>query len=184
MVGFAAAVATDVVTHLPPGTLSGVIYLAGIPATSIAGDMAAPPLIAVLPGLVSTDSVLAYQAASEIFVDRLFADVESVPYAVRCLHMGHSLTPNIMGLSLGRPMAIEHLWQAGKAGLPLLVVQGTLDKHRAGSAKGVDEIMRPHFKNYQIIWLEGRGHALHYECPNELVEILIKFTTKVGGRVC
>ncbi|KAJ6583040.1 alpha/beta-hydrolase [Mycena vulgaris] len=177
-----AAVATDVVTHLPSGTLSGVIYLSGVPATSAVGEMAAPPLVAALPGLVSNESVSAYQAAAVIFTDRLFAHPESVPYAVKCLHRGHSLTPEIMGLSLARPMIIDNLWRAGREGLPLLVVQGTLDGHREGSVKGVDEVMKPHFKNYEIIWLEDRGHALHYECPDEIAALLIKFTEKVGGK--
>ncbi|KAJ7510532.1 alpha/beta-hydrolase [Mycena galericulata] len=178
-----AAVATDVVTHLPPETLSGVIYLAGVPDTSIVGDMAAPPLITALPALVSKDNVPAYQAAAEVFVNGLFADPETVPYAVRCLHLGHSLAPDIMGLSLSRPMDINSLWRAGEEGLPLLLVQGTLDGHREGSVKGIEEVMKPHFKNYQMIWLEGRGHALHYECPNEIVDILINFIQKVGGKV-
>ncbi|KAJ7131705.1 alpha/beta-hydrolase [Mycena crocata] len=177
-----AAVATDVVSHLPPDTLSGVIYLSGVPATSVVGQMAAPPLIVALPGLMSNESVSAYQAAATIFTDRLFAHPEAVPYAVRCLHTGHSLTPEIMSLSLARPMVVENLWKAGQEGLPLLVVQGTLDGHRDGGEKGVEEVMKPHFKNYEMIWLEGRGHALHYECPNEIVDILITYTKKVGGK--
>lgn len=63
-------------------------------------------------------------------------------------------------------------------------MQGTLDRHREGSAKGIEEVMKPHFKNYQMIWLEGRGHALHYECPDEVVHNLIDFTERVGGKVC
>ncbi|KAJ7746289.1 alpha/beta-hydrolase [Mycena metata] len=177
-----AAVATDVVTHLPPDTLSGIIYLSGVPATSIVGEMAAPPLVAVLPGLISNESVSAYQAATTVFTDRLFAHPDAVPFAVRALHMGHSLTPEIMGFSLNRQMDIESLWKAGQEGLPLLVVQGTKDGHREGSAKSVDEIMRPHFKNYEIVWLEGRGHALHFECPDEIVKLMISFTKKVGGK--
>ncbi|KAJ7760664.1 alpha/beta-hydrolase [Mycena maculata] len=178
-----AAVATDVVTHLPPETLSGVIYLAGVPATSITGDMAAPALSAALPKLLSNDNVPAYQAAAEVFaIDQLFANSDTVPYAVKCLHIGHSLTPEIMGLSLNRPMDVDSLWKAGQEGLPLLLVQGTRDGHREGSAKGIEEIMKPHFKNYQMIWLEGRGHALHYECPDEIVEILINFTKKFGAK--
>jgi pimeloyl-ACP methyl ester carboxylesterase len=178
-----AAVATDVVSHLPRDTLSGVIYLSGVPDTSIIGEMAAPPLVAALPGLVSNESVAAYQAAAAEFTERLFAHPDAVSYAVKCMHKGHSLTPEIMGLSLSRPMTVEKLWKAGQAGLPLIIVQGTKDGHREGSAKSIDEIMRPHFKNYEIIWLEGRGHALHAECPNEVVEILVTFTKKVGGRV-
>ncbi|KAJ6468325.1 alpha/beta-hydrolase [Mycena sanguinolenta] len=168
---------SHVLTYLPHDTLSGVIYLAGVPATSIIGQMAAPPLVAVLPGLISNESVSAYQAAAAIFTERLFSNPDAVSYAVRCLHAGHSLSPEIMEFSLTRPMNIDKLWEAGQAGLPLLVVQGTKDDHsRSGSAKGVDEIMRPHFKNYEIIWLEGRGHALHSECSDEIAEILITFT--------
>jgi len=177
-----AAVATDVVTHLP-GTLAGVIYLSGVPSTSVVGEMAPPPLVAALPGLVSNESVSAYQVSAGIFTDRLFAHPDAVSYAVQCMHKGHSLTPEIMALSLSRPMSIDKLWMAGQAGLPLLIVQGTKDGHREGGAKSVDEIMRPHFKDYQIIWLEGRGHALHAECPDEIVECLITFTKKVGGKM-
>ncbi|KAJ6508937.1 alpha/beta-hydrolase [Mycena sanguinolenta] len=176
-----AAVATDVVTHLPSDTLSGAIYLSGMPATSIAGEMAPPALLAVLPGLISNESVSAYQAATAVFNERLFSHPDAVSYATKCLHLGHSLTPQIMGFSLARSMNIDKLWEAGQAGLPLLAVQGTKDAHREGSTRNVDEIMRPHFKNYEMVWLEGRGHALHAECPNEIVEILITFAKKVRG---
>ncbi|KAF7346175.1 Alpha/beta-hydrolase [Mycena sanguinolenta] len=176
-----AAVATDVATHLPPDTLSGVIYLSGMPAPSVAGEMAPPALVAVLPGLISDESVSAYQAAAAVFSERLFSHPDAVSYATQCLHRGHSLTPQIMGFHLARSMNIDKVWEAGQAGLPLLVVQGTKDGHREGSAKSVDEIMRPHFKNYEMVWLEGKGHALHAECPNEIVEFLITFTKKVRG---
>ncbi|KAJ7697657.1 alpha/beta-hydrolase [Mycena rosella] len=177
-----AAVATDVVRHLPSATLSGVIYLAGVPATSLLSELASPPLIAILPALVLNESVSAYQAAADAFTDKLFAQPDAVPYDVRCLHKGHSLTPVIMGLSLARPMAVEDLWRAGQEGLPLLMLQGTLDRHRIGSAKGIHQIMRPHFRNIEMVWLEGRGHALHYECREEVIEHLIRFTTKCGGK--
>ncbi|KAJ7671530.1 alpha/beta-hydrolase [Mycena polygramma] len=178
-----AAVATDVVTHLPPDTLSGVIYLAGVPATSLVGEMAAPPLAAALPGLLSNESVSAYQAAAEEFTERVFAHPDAVSYAVKCMHKGHSLTPEIWGFSLSRPMQVENLWKAGQDGLPLLLVQGTKDGHREGGVKSVEEIMKPHFKNYEMIWLEGRGHALHAECPSEIVDILLKFTKRVGNKM-
>ncbi|KAJ7183273.1 alpha/beta-hydrolase [Mycena filopes] len=179
------AVATDVVTHLPPDTLSGIVYLAGVPSTSLTGAMAAPPLLAALPGLLSDESVPAFQAASKVFIDRIFAHPESVPYAVRCLHAGHSLSPEVMRLSIGREMEVERLWEAGRTGkMPLLVVQGTEDGHREGGVKSVDEVMRPHFEpNYEMVWLEGRGHALHFECPDEIVDLLVRFTRRVGGQV-
>ncbi|KAJ7284487.1 alpha/beta-hydrolase [Mycena rebaudengoi] len=177
-----AAVAADVVAHLPPNTLSGIIFLAGIPATTVIADMAAPTLAAELPGLMSKDDMAAFRASAKVFTDRLFANPGTVPFAVRCLYMGHSLTPDIMRFSLTRPMDVEPLWRAGKEGLPLLVVQGTVDGHREGCAKSVEDIMKPHFKNYDAIWLEGRGHVLHYECPEEVAKALIDFTEKVGGK--
>lgn len=97
--------------------------------------------------------------------------------------MGNSLAPEIMGLSLTRPMNAEPLWKAGGEGLPLLVVQGTEDGHRKGGEKSVEDIMKPHFKNYDVAWLEGRGHALHYECPSEIINLMLAFAKRVGGKV-
>ncbi|KAJ7650843.1 alpha/beta-hydrolase [Roridomyces roridus] len=180
-----AAVATDVVAHLPAETLSGVVYLSGVPATgAILGDLAPPKLLTAVGALTANEgiSIPAYQAATLVFNDGLFAHPEQVPYAVKCLHRGHSLSPDIMALCLGRTMDVNQLWEAGQQGLPLLMIQGTLDRHRMGSAKNIEEAMKPHFKNFQMIWLEGRGHALHYECPDDVVENLIKFTEKVSGK--
>ncbi|KAJ6549281.1 alpha/beta-hydrolase [Mycena vulgaris] len=180
-----AAVATDVTSYLPPATLSGVIYLAGVPCTGeLLGEMVAPELADALPGLLSADSVSGFQASTAIFTQHLFADPSTVPYAVKCLYMGHSLTPEIMAMSLNRPMDVQPLWKAGKDGLPLLVVQGTADAHRVehGSAKTAAAIMQPHFENFESVWLEGRGHALHYECPEDVVRLLIKFTQRVGEK--
>ncbi|KAJ6509622.1 alpha/beta-hydrolase [Mycena vulgaris] len=161
--GLKAAVATDVVAHLPPATLSGVVYLSGMPTTGdLAVGMAAPGLVAALPGLLSKDDVPAFHAS--------------------CMYLGLSLSTDIMGLSLSRPMDVEKLWAAGKEGLPLLIVQGSVDGHREGGAQGVEDIMKPYFKNYEAVWLEGRGHALHYECPEEITELLIKFVSRVGGK--
>lgn len=88
-----------------------------------------------------------------------------------------------MGLSLARQMEVEKLWKAGGEGLPLLSIQGTEDQHRKGAQKDVDEMMKPHFKDYEMIWLNGRGHALHYEARDEIVDLMIRFAKRVGGKV-
>ncbi|KAJ7660116.1 alpha/beta-hydrolase [Mycena polygramma] len=178
-----AAVATDIVSHLPPGTLSGVVYLAGVPCTGdLLGQMVPPGLASALPGLLSKDDVSAFQTSAATFTNKLFAHPDVVPYKVQCLYMGHSLTPEIMGLVLARPMDVERLWSAGQDGLPLLVIQGTIDGHRAGGQKTVEEVMKPHFKDFECVWLEGRGHALHYECPEDVVRLLINFAGRVNGK--
>ncbi|KAJ6549249.1 Alpha/Beta hydrolase protein [Mycena vulgaris] len=106
-----AAVATDVAAHLPPATLSGVIYLAGVPST---GEMMSPTVGAALSGLLSTDDVFAFQASSAIFAEKLFAQPDTVPYATKCLYMGHRLPPEIIKSSLDRPMDLQPLWTAGR----------------------------------------------------------------------
>ncbi|KAJ6500262.1 alpha/beta-hydrolase [Mycena vulgaris] len=179
-----AAVATDVAAHLPPATLSGAVYLAGVPSTGeIPSEMMPRTLGAALSGLLSTDDVSAFQVSSAIFAETLFAQPDTVPYAVKCLHMGHSLSPETIKLSLHRPMDVQPLCNAGRQGLPLLVIQGAADAQGAYSPQNVEDIMRPHFKNFECTWLEGRGHALHYECPEDIVRLLIKFTQRVGGKV-
>ncbi|KAJ7036860.1 alpha/beta-hydrolase [Mycena alexandri] len=177
-----ATVATDVVTHLPPDTISGIIYLAGVPGTSVAPEMVAPALFELFPAFSTDDSVTAYQAATAVVTDRLFAHPKAVPYAVKAWYLGQRLTPAIMGFSLSRAMDIDSLWKAGTGRSSFARRRGTKDGHRGGSAKNVDEVMRPHFKNYESVWLEGRGHALHYESPNEIVDLLITFTKKVAGK--
>ncbi|KAJ7356418.1 alpha/beta-hydrolase [Mycena albidolilacea] len=178
-----AAVATDVAAHLPPATLSGVVYLAGVPCTGdLLGELVAPELAAALPGLLAKDDVVSFQTSAAIFTEKLFAQPNTVPYKVKALYLGHSLTPEIMALSLNRPMDIQPLREAGKDGLPLLIIQGTADGHRVGGPKTVEEVMKPHFENFECVWLEGRGHALHYECPGDIVRLLIEFTDRFGGK--
>ncbi|KAJ7914379.1 alpha/beta-hydrolase [Mycena leptocephala] len=145
--------------HLP---LSEVVYLSGMPATGeLALAMVAPGLLDVLPGLLTKDDV-----AGEVFTDRLFA-------RLKYMYLGHGLSTTVMGLCLSRTMDVEKLWLAAKEGLPLLIVQGTVDGHRMGGTKSVEDIMRPYFRNYEAVWLEGRGRALRYEYPNEITQLLI-----------
>ncbi|KAJ7076201.1 alpha/beta-hydrolase [Mycena belliarum] len=179
-----AAVATDVVAHLPPATLGGVVYLSGMCSTGeLANAVAAPALVEALPGLMSTDDVPAFQRAGVTFTEKLFADPDNVPYSTKCMYVGHSLPAAVLGLSLSREMDVEPLWKAGKDGLPLLVIQGKVDGHRAGGKQTIEDIVKPHFMaNYQAIWLEGRGHALHHECPKEITEFLITFAEKFSGK--
>jgi pimeloyl-ACP methyl ester carboxylesterase len=179
----AAAVATDISAHLPPATLSGVLYLAGVPCTGeLLGELVAPGLAVALPGLLSKDDVAAFQTSATIFMERLFAKPDTIPYRVKCLYLGHSLTPEIMSLSLNRPMDVEALFKAGRDGLPLLILHGSVDGHRMGGPKTVEDVLKPNFKNFECVWLEGRGHALHEECPQDVVHHLIKFTQKVSGK--
>jgi pimeloyl-ACP methyl ester carboxylesterase len=147
------------------------------------GELVAPELAAALPGLLAKDDVVSFQTSAAIFTEKLFAQPNTVPYKVKALYLGHSLTPEIMALSLNRPMDIQPLREAGKDGLPLLIIQGTADGHRVGGPKTVEEVMQPHFENFECVWLEGRGHALHYECPGDIVRLLIEFTDRFGGKV-
>ncbi|KXN87139.1 hypothetical protein AN958_09145 [Leucoagaricus sp. SymC.cos] len=87
-----------------------------------------------------------------------------------------------MALSLTRTMDVQKLWDAGKDGLPLIVVQGLVDGHRSGAPKTVEDVVKPHFVNYESRWLDGIGHTIHYEAPKVLVDILIEFGKKYAGK--
>lgn len=34
-----------------------------------------------------------------------------------------------------------------------------------------------------MVWLNGRGDALHYEAPDEIVGLMIRFAKRAGGKV-
>lgn len=179
-----STVATDIAAHLPPATISGVVYISGIPSTGeIIGELANPGLVAALPGLLNAGDVNAWRTSAGVFVEKLFAKPDSVPWSVKTTYLGNSLSPEITGFSLTRTMDVEKFWAAGKEGLPIYIVQGVLDGHRIEAPKTVEDIVKPHFVNYKSKWLEGIGHAVHYEAPEALAEVLIEWGKKYSGKV-
>ncbi|KXN87140.1 Oxygen-dependent choline dehydrogenase, partial [Leucoagaricus sp. SymC.cos] len=118
-------VVCDIAAHLPPAFISAAIYLSGIPATGeLIGELASPGLVEALPGLLNGTDVNGWRSSGAIFTEKLFANPDAVPWSVKTMYLGNSLSPEIMALSLTRTMDVQKLWDAGKDGLPLIVVQG------------------------------------------------------------
>lgn len=177
-------VASDIAAHLPPASISCVIYIAGVPASGeIIGQLANPGLVEALPGLLNASDVNGWRASGAVFVDKLFANPDAVPWSVKTTYLGNTLSPEIMNFSLTRSVDPQKLWDAGKDGLPCVMVQGDVDGHRLGAAKTVEDVVKPHFVNYEARWLKGIGHAIHYEAPEVLADILITFGKKYAGKV-
>ncbi|KXN85949.1 hypothetical protein AN958_10657 [Leucoagaricus sp. SymC.cos] len=143
-----SAVVYDIVAHLPPASFSAALYLSGIPATcELVGEPASPGLVEALPGLLKTADVNGWRSA--IFTEKFFTNPDAVTWSVKTMYLGNSLNPKIINLSLKHTMDIQKLWDPGKDVLPLIVVQGRVDGHRSGAPKTVEDVVKPHFVNYE-----------------------------------
>ncbi|KXN82183.1 hypothetical protein AN958_02952 [Leucoagaricus sp. SymC.cos] len=167
----------DIAAHLPLASISAAIYLSGILAAGeLIGELASPGLVEVLPGLLNAADVNGWRSSGAIFTERLFANPDAVPWSAKTMYLpGNSLSPGIMTFSLTCTMDMQKLWDAGMDGLPLIVVQGLVDGHWSGAPKTGEDVVKPHFVNYESRWLEGIGHTIYYEAPNVFVDILIEF---------
>lgn len=176
-------VATDVATYLPPGTISGLLFIAAIPcAGPFVAQVGTDEVLAALSGCLETGSIASNQAAYWKFVDLLFVSPETTPFALKCLYNGHAVSPEIMRHVCEREQDIEKLWEAGREGLPLCLLKGTVDAQI--KLDMVEELMKPHFQEdrFEVRVLNGGGHSLHVETKEELMWNFLEFAKRVGGK--
>ncbi|KAI0314027.1 alpha/beta-hydrolase [Amylostereum chailletii] len=176
-----ATVVADIAQHLPRDTLSGVVYLMGLPYIGpIMGVVGTPTVRSFVPGLCSNDDVTAYIKNKAAFVDSLFTDPDSVPYDLKCHWIGVSMAqgPATAKLIFGRKQDPTALFAWAKEGLPLLVLGGTADKQMI--VHKIAEEMNVHFTNQTVRIFDGLGHALFYEDLAGVMAAIVEFTRKVG----
>ncbi|KZT00889.1 alpha/beta-hydrolase [Laetiporus sulphureus 93-53] len=173
---YGGTVAVDVVAHLPPGTLSGVVLLAAIPHCTTSSVLAISKIIVEFgPGLTTTSDVALSRSTGKELVDTCFNDAAAIPFDLITSWYGMAtLTPpSVMSFLPGREHDTTKYFEEGKNGLPLLLLYGSKDKHVHGEvlAKEVGD----HFKNLKVHVVEGGSHAAFYENQEEVVTELLSF---------
>ncbi|KAH9483247.1 Non-heme chloroperoxidase [Psilocybe cubensis] len=178
-----ATVACDICANLEPGAISGIVYAAGMPylgpVTSVVGK---PFVLGCLPGLYCTDNVNVSVETKVAFVDSVFTDPDSVPIHIKWAWLGSATVqyPAVSRAVLGRIQDPEKLYEAGSNGLPLLLVYGTEDKHLDGEA--ADKWMRPHFKDFEVHFIQEGSHSPFYDNEEEFVGVLVNFASRVFSK--
>ncbi|KAK0462840.1 Alpha/Beta hydrolase protein [Desarmillaria tabescens] len=177
---FGCTIVCDIAAHLPKDTLTGVVYLAALPFIGpIMGHVGTSTVLGLLPGLFNTDDVNLNAKTTIDFVDSLFADPKNVPFSFKTSCIGSALLqpPKVFKNVLSRPQNPEKLYELGKEGLPMLVLNGTADQQVRGNI--VAEEMRPYYKNLEVHMVEGGSHALFYDNEAEVVDSISAFASRV-----
>ncbi|CCL99489.1 uncharacterized protein FIBRA_01507 [Fibroporia radiculosa] len=180
---FTGTVASDIMQHLGANTVAGIVYLAALPYVGpIMERVGTPIVLGLLPGLMSTTDVALYARTKVAFMDSLFVHPEKVDFAVKTSWIGQAIlqTPDVSNFILSRSQDPEKLFEAGRKGLPLLVLNGTADKQVIGDV--VVKEMNPYFKDMDVVMVENGAHALFYEHQDEVVTALIKFVERVTAK--
>lgn len=177
-----ATVVTDIAAHLPPKTLSGAVSIGALPNLGEAMPRVLSEYIQeVAAGSLRNDDVGLFAATKITFMDSLFSHPDEVSYELKCLWLGASLaaTPADMALGFSRPQDPARLYDMAHDGsLPLLLLQGSLDKHM-NTEKLVLEV-KPLWKDAEVAVFEGRGHALFYEDVDGVMKRIGSFVRRVS----
>ena len=80
-----------------------------------------------------------------------------------------------------RTQETHTLWKKMEEGLPVCAMHGTDDMLVDGNS--LDRELRKHAKNLDIKIVDGAGHALFWEMPDETAEVIVQFAKKVWKRV-
>ena len=173
-------VASDILEHISPNPLSGIVYLASFPYLASLGQLNTPFVNSLRPGMISADDVALSKNSEVEFVEGLFAQSQALPFSVLSSWIGMSSfqSPNQSVFTTTRPQDPTALIASGQAGLPVLFLQGTDDKTLAGEK--TLELLQTMFVNITVNWIEHGSHAAFYDNQTEVVTSLLTFLSRVS----
>lgn len=181
---YGAAIATDVCANISPPPMSGLVFLSSLPsvAPEVLFTVATPTVVGLQPGLNTTSDAALYAQTKIDLIDSLFADPDNVPFALKTSLIGQSVMQRaaLGGVLLSRAQDPAKLFEAGKAGMPLLILHGTGDKIMSGD--GAVEALTPHFSDMDVRMYEGAGHALFHDKQDEVITEILVFLKRIGEK--
>ncbi|KAJ7598565.1 alpha/beta-hydrolase [Mycena floridula] len=159
-------VAADILANVAEGFLRGIILVSSMAyiAAPITAEMVTSPLLGELE---SSEASLAH-------VDSMFARPEEVPSLVRSSWAEEAgSTGQSNSLLASRDQDPSSLFDAGRNGLPLLVVYGSQDAFIDG--KKVADDLEQYFSRMLVREVRDGSHALFYENQDEFIQSLKAF---------
>lgn len=166
----------DILSFHPPGYLSGVINIIGVPYTSAMPIVALPEALTVLPPLTQSSDVDSFQQNALAFVTGVS---KSIPYALQQAYLGNVMTqPREARIRLlTRTQDEAGFLKAGKEGaLKLLLLYGTED--RLISGKEVHKVLEG-WKGIEVVVFEGVDHLVWLAEPEQFREKVLGWVNRV-----
>ncbi|KAG2014999.1 hypothetical protein CC2G_008312 [Coprinopsis cinerea AmutBmut pab1-1] len=181
-------VIADIFAHLPRETVSAVVYLNSLPWGGPAiPRVATPEILSILPQVIGATGdvdVATTFAARVRFIEMCFNEpAEDIPISIKWewLGMGVTQPPAVAGMAVGRTQDESGLVEAGRAGLPVLIVYGTRDRLLDGLA--VEGLLRENFTALEVHKIEGGSHSPFVdEGFEEVVVVLEKYASRILGK--
>ncbi|KAI0795894.1 Alpha/Beta hydrolase protein [Abortiporus biennis] len=178
---------TDILSFHSPSYLSGIIFIAAFPYTTSLPSVASPFGLTLIPPLLSNDSVPNFQIYSTNFVDAILQPSFNPPYLIRLSLLGSLLTQprGCAQRLLTRSQDEKGFLEAGKGGLPLLILEGEKDvlvlpdscAKACNQVDGSDE----QWKDMKSVSFEGGSHMFFMEFPDRFREEVLGFVRRVVG---
>lgn len=179
-----ATAVADVCAAASPNPISGVVLVAPLPF--LGPEMprtATERMLGVAQVLRSSrDTVISARAKTDL-VQGFFAGATcAVPDALKSSWLGLSMAqaPEVTASVLAVSHDPAKLLEAGRAGLPLMIVVGSQDALVHGPAV-VGELRR-HFRNAEAHVVDGGSHALFFDKQDEFVKLLLVFAGRLAVR--
>jgi len=180
-VGFSlgGAVASDILEHIVPNPLSGIVYMAAFPAIAVIPDLATPFVLGLAAGLTEQSNVTLSKSMSVDYIKGLFADPATIPFSIITAWTGGTAlqSPNETVFATSRPQNTTNIIAAGKAGLPVVLLQGRSD--RSVQTQKLKAFLGGWFTNFSVNWVDNGFHALFYDNRTYVENAVLKFAKTI-----
>ncbi|KAH9917665.1 alpha/beta-hydrolase [Epithele typhae] len=178
-----SSVVADLCAHLQPPSFTGLVAIA--PSLDLGhglGHTFTARGRALIDALRTTRDAAACGRTKTDFVDAILSPGERTADAVamRAAWLGRSVAQDAEETAalLSRPCSVARLLDAGRRGLPMLLLVGAADAVVDGAA--VVRGLSGHFRNTEAHVLAEAGHALFVDRRDEFVRLLLVFVGRLA----
>ena len=183
--------AADVIAHLPPWSLSGIVYLGSFFSTENLGQYLTTLCVEKVQVLVSPESdadairaniVAFHDAIFDLLTDSNASELRRLDrWDIQSTWLGYAWNQTTADRRYvaSRKQDPEPLFALGKTGFPVLVVHGNEDM--LVSCENVVKEAKKHFTNLEVHIMTGSdgNHAPFYENPGEVMVHIGSFVKKI-----